>query len=493
MAHRKPLNLLDLSFVLMETRQTPMHVAGLQTFLPPEGAPRDFPKQVYEYLRSFPVTAPPFNYRLRGPASGALLPHFEEVEKVDLDYHLRHSALPYPGGERELGVLISRLHSNPMDLDRPLWEIHLIEGLQGGRFAMYGKLHHSLADGISGVGLLNFSEDPKKSRTPPIWAQERPRKPRSSAANYGAFGVLRSTVSSQARALPSLLRGLAGSATAALGVKADPDFTSLAEAPRTIFNSNVTPQRRVATQATSLARMKAIGEAAGGSVNDVLLAACSAALRRYLLEIDKLPRRSLIASIPVALPRDTTQAGGGGNAISFANVRLGTDIEDVRERFEVVRRSSVAGRAYLKHMDSTALVNYTVLVNSPQIITRLPGVGARVPPLYNLIVSNVPGPRQRLYFLGAEMEAYYPISALVHGQALNITVMSYAGGLYFGFTACHDRVPRVQRLAVYMGEALDELEKVFVKSTRVRAAKTGKRKTPATGKRTARRAATTKA
>jgi hypothetical protein len=194
----------------------------------------------------------------------------------------------------------------------------------------------------------------------------------------------------------------------------------------------------------------------------------------------------------VALPRDTTQAGGGGNAISFANVRLGTDIEDVRERFEIIRRSSVAGRAYLKHMDSTALVNYTVLVNSPQIITRLPGVGARVPPLYNVIVSNVPGPRQRLYFLGAEMEAYYPISALVHGQALNITVMSYAGGLYFGFTACHDRVPRVQRLAVYMGEALDELEKVFVKGTRVRAAKTVKRKRPATGKRTARRAATTK-
>jgi WS/DGAT/MGAT family acyltransferase len=229
--------------------------------------------------------------------------------------------------------------------------------------------------------------------------------------------------------------------------------------------------------------MKAIGEAGGGSVNDVLLAACSAALRRYLLEIDKLPRRSLIASIPVALPRDTTQAGGGGNAISFANVRLGTDIEDVQERFEVIRRSSVAGRAYLKHMDSTALVNYTVLVNSPQIITRLPGVGARVPPLYNLIVSNVPGPRQRLYFLGAEMEAYYPISALVHGQALNITVMSYAGGLYFGFTACHDRVPRVQRLAVYMGEALDELEHVFVKGAAA-IASTGRapRRAPAGGR-----------
>jgi WS/DGAT/MGAT family acyltransferase len=466
MAEYKPLNLLDLSFVLMETRQTPMHVAGLQTFVPPHDAPRDLPRQLYEYLRGFPVTAPPFNYRLRNLGVASLIPAFEVVEKVDLDYHLRHSALPYPGGERELGVLVSRLHSNPMDMDRPLWEVHLIEGLHGGRFALYAKLHHSLADGVSGVGLLNFSENPTSSRTPPIWAAERPRRARSGADQYGAFGVVRSAVASQARALPSLLQGLAGSAKAAIGLKSDPDFTSLAEAPRTILNANVTPQRRVATQATTLARMKAIGEAAGGSINDVLLAACSSALRRYLGEIDKLPRRSLVASIPVALPRDTTAAGG--NAISFANVRLGTDVDDVRERFEIIRRSSVAGRAYLKQMSATALINYTVLISSPQMLTRLPGIGARVPPIYNVIVSNVPGPRAKLYFLGAEMEAYYPISALAHGQALNITVMSYAGGLYFGFTACPDRVPRVQRLAVYTGEALDELEAVYLKAAPLR-------------------------
>lgn len=460
MPYAKPLNLLDLSFVLMETRQTPMHVAGLQTFLPPPDAPRDFPRQVYEYLRKFPVTARPFNFRLRGPASGSLLPHFEEVESVDLDYHLRHSALPYPGGERELGVLISRLHSNPMDMDRPLWEVHLIEGLHGGRFAMYAKLHHSLADGVSGVGLVNFPEDPAQTRTPPIWAQERKHKPRGDAAKAGALQLLPSVLLSQAQALPSLLRGLAGSAKAAIGLKDDPDFVSLAEAPRTIFNANVTPQRRVATQAASLARMKAIGEAAGGSVNDVLLAACSGAMRRYLSEIGKLPKKSLVCSIPVALPRDLEQAGG--NAISFANVRMGTDLDDVRERFEVIRRSSAAGRAYLRQMNTAALMDYTVLISSPQMLTRIPGMGSRVPPIYNVIISNVPGPRSRLYFMGAEMEAYYPISALAHGQALNITVMSYAGGLYFGFTACHERVPSVQRLAVYTGEALDELERVFV-------------------------------
>jgi diacylglycerol O-acyltransferase len=481
MAVSKPLNLLDLSFVLMETRQTPMHVAGLQTFLLPSGAPRDFSKQVYEYLRSFPATAPPFNYRLHGVRPGHLLPSFEEVENVDLDYHLRHSALPYPGGERELGVLVSRLHSNPMDLDRPLWEIHLIEGLHGGRLALYGKLHHSLADGVRGVGLLNFSEDPRHSRTPPIWAQEHRRKARGDEAPAGSLGRLPSALATQARALPSLLRGLAGSATAALGMKADPDFTSLAETPRTIFNRNITPQRRVATQSTSLARMKAIGAAAGGSINDVLLAACGQALRRYLLEFGELPSRSLVASVPVALAGE--QGVAGGNAISFANVKLGTDLTDIRERFELVRRSSTAGRGYLKQMNVTALIGYTVLISSPQMLTRLPGLGSLVPPIYNVIISNVPGPRRRLYFLGAEMEAYYPISALAHGQALNITVMSYAGGLYFGFTACPDRVPSVQRLAVYMGDALDELESVFV-------TKAGKRRAGRAGKLAAPRAVT---
>jgi diacylglycerol O-acyltransferase / wax synthase len=483
MAYSKPLNLLDLSFVLMETRQTPMHVAGLQTFMPPPDAPRDFPRQVYEYLRSFPVTAPPFNYRLRGVGPGRLLPSFEEVEKVDLDYHLRHSALPYPGGERELGVLISRLHSNPMDMDRPLWEVHLIEGLQGGRFAMYGKMHHSLADGVSGVGLVNFPEDPTHTRTLPIWAQERKRRPRSGNAGAGAFGVLPAALLNQAQALPSLLRGLAGSAKAAIGLKDDPDFASLAEAPRTIFNSNVTPQRRVATQATSLARMKAIGEAAGGSINDVLLAACSGAMRRYLAELGKLPKKTLICSIPVALPRDADQAGG--NAISFANVKMGTDIADVRERFDAIRRSSAAGREYLKQMGTTALIDYTVLISSPQMFTRLPGIGSRVPPIYNVIISNVPGPRRKLYFMGAEMEAYYPISALAHGQALNITVLSYAGGLYFGFTACHERVPHVQRLAVYTGEALDELENVFVRGAARGETPAAKRTPAATRKRSA--------
>ena len=466
MSDNKPLNALDLSFVLMETRQTPMHVAGLQTFRPPEGARRDLPRQIYEYLRSFPVTAPPFNYVLRGLGVGGLLPSFEVVDKVDLDHHLRHSALPFPGGERELGVLVSRLHSNPMDMARPLWEMHLIEGLHDGRFALYCKLHHSLADGISSVQLMKLSEDPASSHTPPAWAAERPGRARPARAASSRLphtvDLLSKVVRDQASALPELMRGLIGSAQAAIGLKPDPDFASLAEAPRTLFNVNVTPQRRVATQSTTIARMKAIGAAAGGgSVNDVLLAACGAALRRYLQEAHALPDKSLIASIPIGLPRDTTRPGGGGNAISFANVKLGTDVDDVRERFDLIRRSSAAGREHLKQMGPAALMTYTVLISSPTILTRLPAVGSRVPPVFNLIISNVPGPRAKVYMMGAELEAYYPISALLHGQALNITVLSYAGSLFFGFTGCADKVPHVQRLAVYTGEALDELERTF--------------------------------
>ena len=153
------------------------------------------------------------------------------ADKVDLDYHLRHSALPYPGGERELGILVSRLHSNPMDFDRPLWEIHLIEGLHGGRFALYAKLHHSLADGISGVALLNYSADPASSRTPPVWAAEQPRKARGGVppGTLGAVGQMSTVMLNQARALPDLFRGLLGSAQAAIGLKPDPEFASLAE------------------------------------------------------------------------------------------------------------------------------------------------------------------------------------------------------------------------------------------------------------------------
>jgi len=192
----------------------------------------------------------------------------------------------------------------------------------------------------------------------------------------------------------------------------------------------------------------------------VVLAACSGALRLYLAERDVLPQQSLIAAVPVALHH--AEGAAAGNAVSCLNARLGTDIAEVRQRFGAICRSSAAGKAQLKGMTETAAMHFVTLLALPMLLNWLPGGDKLLGPQSNLFISNLPGSRERLYFHGAEMTAHFPVSQVSHGMALNITVLSYAGGLYFGFVACPDAVPSVQRLSVHMDAALDELEAAFV-------------------------------
>jgi WS/DGAT/MGAT family acyltransferase len=280
--------------------------------------------------------------------------------------------------------------------------------------------------------------------------------------------------------LPSFVRGLAATAQAALGVGAEPDLASIREAPRTLFNVRIGVQRRVATYAVGMDRIKAIGKAGSGTVNDVVLAVCSGALRRYLTERDALPEHTLIAAVPMAMQHQ--EGAAAGNAVSALIARLGTDMADVRKRFETIVRSSAAGKAQLKDMTQTAAMHFVTVLSVPVLLQALlPGFEKLVGPQSNLIISNVPGSRERLYFHGAEMLAHYPVSQVGHGMALNITVVSYAGGLYFGFVACPDAVPSVQRLAVHMKAAVEELEAAFLAApkpgARKRAAKVRSRAT----------------
>jgi WS/DGAT/MGAT family acyltransferase len=279
---------------------------------------------------------------------------------------------------------------------------------------------------------------------------------------------LPATVEDEVRSLPSLLRGLATTAQAALGVAAEPDLASVTEAPRTMLNVRVGARRRVATCAIDLARVKAIGRAAGGTINDVVLAACSGALRRYLAERDALPEHTLIAAVPMALHHQEGTAAG--NAVTCLVARLGTDVDDVRQRFESICRSSAAGKAQLKGMTQTAALHFVAVLSLPVLLQALVrGVEKLIGPQSNLIISNIAGPPEQLYFHGAEMVAHYPVSQVGHGMALNITVLSYAGGLYFGFVACADSVPSVQRLAIHLDAAVDELEATFLAGLRRRA------------------------
>lgn len=457
----KNLNPLDASWLLVESRDTPMHVGGLLRFSLPEDLPADFFRNLIAEFRAARSFAPPWNQKLRSSLLDPrkLWPAWDRVDDLDLEHHLRLSALPSPGGERELGQLIARLHSQPLDLSRPPWECELIEGLAGGRqFAIYVKMHHSLIDGISGIKLLEkaMAGDAEASlKLPPFWTigtgQRRSgrRPPSPAEVIAGLTEAVRSQVSSAAdiaRAFGSMFAGLGSRDRLAIPY----------EAPMSILNGRIHGQRRFATQRFPVDRLKGIATAANCTLNDVVLALCGGALRRFLVELDELPDAPLTAGIPVSVrPKDDE---GTGNAITFIISTLGTDIEAPLPRLEAIAASTRRAKAHVASLPRRAMMQYTLVLMAPYMMSLITGVGGRTRPMFNITISNVPGPDRPLYFRGARLEAAYPVSLITHGQALNITCQSCDGHLAFGFTGCRDTLPHMQRIATYTGEALDELE-----------------------------------
>ena len=249
------------------------------------------------------------------------------------------------------------------------------------------------------------------------------------------------------------------------------------DSPLSVLNGRVREKRRFATQQFTMERLRTLATAAGGTLNDVVLAICGGALRRFLLERDELPEQSLTAGIPVSVrPADDE---GTGNAITFIIATLGTDITGAAERFQAIRRSVRHAKEHVQSLPRQAMGQYTVLLMAPTIVTLLTGVGGHTRPMFNITISNVPGPDKPLYFRGAELLATYPASIVTHGQAVNITCQSYTGKMNFGYTGCHTSVPRLQRLAVYTADALAELEAAFLPQA---AAKAVARSAPASRK-----------
>jgi WS/DGAT/MGAT family acyltransferase len=472
------LNPLDASWLLVESRDTPMHIAGLMPFSLPEDARPGFLQDLMADLRTPRGVVAPWNHCLQRPGLRHPMPCWVEGE-VDLEYHVRHSALPGPGGERELGQLVARLHSQPLDLGRPPWEFHLIEGLAGRRFAIYVKMHHSLIDGISGVRLLmrSMAESAADSLgLPPFWAPDAVRRPqrRAKAAavapSFDALlGTLREGIGAQARSVPKIAGAFAAMARAAVG--GAESMTLPFEAPRSSLNGRVRGQRRVATLQVPIPRLRAIAQGAGCTLNDVVLSVCGGALRRFLVEDGTLPDRPLTAGVPVSVrPADDE---GTGNAITFIVASMATDVDGARERLAAVVASTKLAKAHAQTLPRDAMTPYTMLLMAPSMVSMLTPLGGRVRPMFNVTVSNVPGPDVPLYFRGARLEAIYPISLISHGMALNITCESYAGTLNFAFVGCRDAIPHLQKLAVHAGDELDALEAA------VRGAPAGGARTPA--------------
>jgi diacylglycerol O-acyltransferase len=456
----RQLSPLDGAWLALESRDTPMHVGGLFEFTLPEDAPSDYLKKEFERMREAHPIPPPWNLKLvEGPLVGPKLPLMREIHDVDLDYHVRHSALPHPGGQRELGILVSRLHSHQLDLHRPLWEVHLIEGLEGNRFAMYSKMHHSLIDGVSGMRLIMraLSEDPARRAMPSFWmVGEGERSGRTADGESSVPALLDrplGLVRGGATALGGLLRATLDLTLAAADERS---LQAPYTAPRSVLASRLGGQRRFATQQYELARVKQLAKRGDCTLNDIVLYLSGSALRRYLGEHAELPDRPLTAGIPVNL-RDADDQSMG-TAIAMMIAELGTNVASPLERLKAIRRSTLEAKQHLSRLPSEARTSYTLLVNAPYIAGLVAGLGGKAPVPFSVGISNVPGPSQPLYLNGSRLDALFPLSLLTHGNALNITCVSYAGTLNFGFTGARDTIPHLQRLAIYMGESLAELD-----------------------------------
>lgn len=439
------MSLQDASFLSLESDLTPTHITMMMTFRFPAAAPTDYIAQLRAHLRRFPVRAAPFNYLLV-PTSSTRPPNWDVADAVDLDYHLRHHRLPGPGGERELGEVVSNLHSQQLDQTRPMWELHLIESRTLPKFWLCLKIHHAMADGMSMVHIMErmFVKSASGKGRPP-WAVVHASKAPTAAGTSGQNewrqffeGLIKRTGKRSLHKEQPSPRG-----------------------PRTALNGPITGRRRFATQNLSLARVKALARAADATVNDVVLAICSGALRSFLQEFDKLPERSLVAGIPIAVPHNESQRSG--NSVGGLIVSLASDITDLRLRLATIRGSTQAAKSRNSRLPAAVSRTFSTLGNY-MMSARSPDTSERVADrqrVINLVISNMPGPAQPRYLYGAALQSIHTASVLMLDQRLNITLLSCRGELNFGLTGCSDTLPHIQRIAVLLPEAMRELEQAY--------------------------------
>jgi len=464
MIKNKTLAPADAFFLLIESDKTPSQIGVLARMKLPEGSDKSFILNLVEGFRKYQPTASPYNLKLAPRSATSPMYAWEQVDRVDINYHLRHSALPQPGGERELAVLISRLHSIPLDHNRPLWECHVIEGLEDNCFAIYSKMHHALIDGVAGARLMAHwmgqTEPEVVHNFVPFWAMPQPKRVRtvsklptsSKPYTQTLLAQITDPIKSATSVFNATLKSILGPRN-----QNNPNLVAPYSAPDSILNTAVGPQRRVSTVEFSTQRLLNIGKQHGGTLNDVVMAVCGGAIRSYLIELDALPESSLIAQVPVSFRQKDDL--NGGNSIGMLLASLGTDEANTLTRLEKVKTSMSASKTLLADMNATQITAYSALMTLPFALGQMTGTGNRSSrPMYNVVISNVPGPREKRYLNGAEVFSVHPVSFVMQGQALNITLFTYADKITFVFTACRESLPSIQRLVTHTTEALESLE-----------------------------------
>ncbi|NKF22066.1 WS/DGAT/MGAT family O-acyltransferase [Solimonas marina] len=447
----KPLGPVDQMFLLLERRGQPMHVGGLELLTPPPGARRDWLTKQIKRLHASIEPKPPFNQRLVRKFGSWF---WTEADDFDINAHFFHHTLPAPGRIRELLALVSSLHALPLERDRPLWSLHLIGGLEDGRFALYAKIHHAVVDGVGAMRMLRKAlSDDAQTEVPAPWMM--PRSPSANAAKpqgaMSGLAHLMTDLRTQAATLPAVARELYRTAREG---RHEPNHVSAFQAPRSPLNQRITAARRFAAQSYDLPRIRRIAKAHGATVNDIVLAICASALRHYLLDIDALPAEPLVAMVPLSLRRDDSDEG---NQIALILANLGTHLADPKARLATIRGSIRDARERYARIGRQGVLSYVATVMAPAGLNIATGI-APSRQSFNVIISNVPGPKKPLYWNGARLDGMYPVSIITHGLALNITLTSYVDKLEFGVIGCPQALPRIQRLLDWFEAGLAELE-----------------------------------
>jgi WS/DGAT/MGAT family acyltransferase len=483
--HVRQLTATDNGFLAMEAGPQTGHVGSLSIY---------GPEATYEASRAYVLERmgllTPFRRRLVQVPMDLDYGYWIEDPDFDIEYHIRQIALPRPGNQRQLEEQVARLHARPLDRSKPLWEWYVIEGLESGDIAHYTKTHHATIDGMSGMDLtstlLEETPDPAPPTAPPPPAPERipsgaellgrsllnlatspqrmaraQRRLLRETAKATRSGALR-TLTEQLTATPpgplgDLLRRLNRSEELPEARAPLP----LAGAPRTPFNAPITPHRRWTYVTLSLSDTKRVKAHYGVTVNDVVLALCAAALRRWLVEHDALPTAPLVASCPVSI-RTGDEEEQFSNRISFMLTTLATDEPDPARRLQTIHESTVAAKAQMNLLPADVLQDFSqfappaLAVQASRLLVRY-SWAQRFNLPYNVAISNVPGPRMPLYMAGAELKHMYPVSMITNGMGLNMTVTSYRDGLDFGLISCRELIPDLHRLGDHLSDALDEL------------------------------------
>ncbi|MGH2944271.1 MAG: WS/DGAT/MGAT family O-acyltransferase, partial [Solirubrobacteraceae bacterium] len=474
----RQLTSLDAQFLALETRRQTGHV-GSVAILDPSTTPggtvaiADIEALITERL----PLLPPLRWRLREVPLGLDYPYWIDDEDFDLDFHVRELGLAAPGTDEQLADQVARIMSRPLDRARPLWEVYVISGLQSDHVALLTKIHHAVIDGLSGAEimglLLDLTPEGRLVETTGPWGDNDAVPGELGMLARGLAGAARYPLRAL-RALPSalpnleetqfktipgaaMLGRLVGQAQRAI-TRQGPDERTALVAPKTTFSGRVSAHRRFTFGQLSLDDVKAVKNAHGCTVNDVIVSICAGAVRRWLIEHEELPDDPLVAQIPVSV-RTEEQIGTYGNRIMLMAAALLTNIADPVERLHRTHEALGDMKARHRALPASLLADANHFI-PPAVFSRAArltfGIATSRPgrPVWNLVISNVPGPQFPLYCAGAKLVANYPVSVITHGMGLNITVMSYMGHLDFGILADREQMPDVKRLIGWLGDEL---------------------------------------